>query len=578
MFGIEEPGLIEKKKQPFLAKSNVRFISVILTLTLLNPYASVREGITQTGLPAPSISGPSSSTMNYTISWSSQVELFEYAKLEEWTSYTGWKDPMKISENSKTFHNKLDGTYKYRVKICEWDSELRTEYCTPYSAVHTIIVGVPGKPYQVLDGGRTIVSPYSMFTTNGPDLDKDGLADNWENNIASLSMPQVRLDEKEDLLDHPEHHIFDFVRVVPLVPIVKQTSKVGTSPKTTNATNKLKRQPNITGPTSSTGTYTINWDPQYPSEYAKLYEHTCHSIIGRSQKVHGNSKTYHNKPDGIYRYTVQICEWISESREEFCTPHSVVHSVTVDNPEHIGYLLVIHAFSWSRDYGRYGFRGHLAWRDHNGDVERVAMLWKINNDKQIRLEHVYMAAHEGTSVDHSGVYRACEGCMSCIYGKVIEGTDQRLCIESLQFTSNRLRVRASEDKHAIYPRKKLCEEVVLVAPNFGENCGDGPLYGTKQIKVFNVGEPWSDGQLINHLNDHQVLRRIFPNEAIWSASKFCGGLGFEDNCPGSIGSKLVAASELLQFSGVCETPGSLVYNETDDLNWLVPVISRILGR
>ncbi|MRR15817.1 MAG: hypothetical protein EG826_05110 [Deltaproteobacteria bacterium] len=179
------------------------------------------------------------------------------------------------------------------------------------------------------------------------------------------------------------------------------------------------------------------------------------------------------------------------------------------------YLLVNFAVTWSRDYGRDTLPGRGPYIDyynkviaikHNGDVERITEAWEIVDNRTARLKWVYMSAHSGESL-HSGVWSA-QG-ESCNPGKVKLAVDQNLCAR-VQFEDNRVKVQASEGKHAIYPTVKVCEDVRLVA-TIGEDCGGG---GTHLFSVYNAGEP--DHPLMDDIN------AIFPGEKIWTATDFCG--------------------------------------------------------
>ena len=225
--------------------------------------------------------------------------------------------------------------------------------------------------------------------------------------------------------------------------------------------------------------------------------------------------------------------------------HSVVDFVKVSR-HRCNHIVVTHALTWSKDYGRFDIRAH------NGDIEQVSMLWKIINDKKIVLLHVYTSSHSGESTDHSGVWAACENCRSCNKTKSRLYPDQTLCIDSLIFRSNRLRVYASEDKHAIYPTEKLCEDVILVGPNIGEDCGGGITFGKSSLPVFHVGANGSNSRLIDHLDDHPVLGDIFPGEAVWSSNRFCGGLSCDSNSPHSIGTNLNPPARLLNKINNCD--------------------------
>jgi len=67
--------------------------------------------------------------------------------------------------------------------------------------------------FAFLDGGRRIKSCIPIF--GEPDTDEDGINDKWENAATIELNPYIELDEEEDLKEHPEHHVVNFVRVAP---------------------------------------------------------------------------------------------------------------------------------------------------------------------------------------------------------------------------------------------------------------------------------------------------------------------------------------------------------------------------
>lgn len=181
------------------------------------------------------------------------------------------------------------------------------------------------------------------------------------------------------------------------------------------------------------------------------------------------------------------------------------------------YLLVHFAVTWSRDYGRATLPGRGPGIDeynkiiatkHNGDVERITQAWEIIDNRTAELKWVYLSAH-GDETRHSGIWNA-KG-ESCNTGKVKLGPDQKLC-STLQFEDGRVKIQASEGKHALYPTAQLCEDVRLVA-TIGEDCGGG---GTHIFPVYNAGEPDERYRLMDDVG------HIFPGEKIWSAQEFCG--------------------------------------------------------
>jgi parallel beta-helix repeat protein len=228
------------------------------------------------------------------------------------------------------------------------------------------------------------------------------------------------------------------------------------------------------------------------------------------------------------------------------------------------YILFFYVVTWSMDYGRHCGAGGIIpdWlcMPHLGDTERIIMAWKVVTDRTMRLMHVFTSAHEDTDDDHSGVWspweRSCND-MKCI-SDVPWWQHQELCA-NLWIWKNRLVVRASEDKHAFYPKTGVCEKVWLIRiigvtpiPGFilpfaimvEEDCGGGGKLGYDHPfpPVYNVGEPDPEHHLIDDLDDHPELCSIFPGERIWDLgedAEFCGGLKdmMDLGCCTSIGKK-----------------------------------------
>jgi len=203
------------------------------------------------------------------------------------------------------------------------------------------------------------------------------------------------------------------------------------------------------------------------------------------------------------------------------------------------YILFYYCVTWSKDYGRY-LDWELPFKNlfeaHNGDVEKVVMAWKVIDDKNLELQYVYTSAHGGAETKHSAVWKAKGSTKN--KGTVYLGFDEWMCA-ALEFQDNRLKLQASEDKHAIYPTEHCGDNVTLVAGKVGEDCGGG---GLQSFTCYNTGEP--NAPLMDDIGF------IFPNERIWSGNKddpsaFAGGLEVTENCPGKIGNNL-KGTEMLE--------------------------------
>jgi len=120
------------------------------------------------------------------------------------------------------------------------------------------------------------------------------------------------------------------------------------------------------------------------------------------------------------------------------------------------HLLFYYVVAWSRDYGRFGRE------EHNGDTEPLIIAWQVVDDYTIQMQCVYIEAHGGCSKRHDLwlPYRvSCNVAPYCDTPERIGGY-QELC-SSLEFVDRRLKLCASEGKHALYPSCHVCESVLL---------------------------------------------------------------------------------------------------------------------
>jgi thioredoxin 1 len=174
-------------------------------------------------------------------------------------------------------------------------------------------------------------------------------------------------------------------------------------------------------------------------------------------------------------------DWFSHWGEHYIVNFVRVTPISKGNTE---YILFFYVVTWSKDYGRYCqtdiFYDKLC-EPHLGDTERIIMAWKVVTDRTMRLNYVFTSAHEDTNDDHSGVWSPWEkSCnpMKCISN--IPGWEHQELCANLKFMNNRLVVRESEDKHAVYPSTGVCEDIWLIRIVLGwlpilveEDCGGG---------------------------------------------------------------------------------------------------------
>ena len=232
------------------------------------------------------------------------------------------------------------------------------------------------------------------------------------------------------------------------------------------------------------------------------------------------------------------------------------------------YVIFYFAVSYTKDYGR--LVDVALTQGHNGDMERVTMVWQCIDPNTLKLAYVYTAAHSANF--HGGVWDANRqttniGIVTDVLGKPFA---EDVMTANLEFKDNRLKLYTSEDKHANYPSLEVGEKARLVwvgdvmigvgtavAGPFGlllglgasaesglaealgaeeystayvqEDVGGGP---EKKWPCYNVGEPAGDPNLPGYDPGRQLIDDIgplFKNERVWSGNKlrpdcFAGGL------------------------------------------------------
>lgn len=131
-----------------------------------------------------------------------------------------------------------------------------------------------------------------------------------------------------------------------------------------------------------------------------------------------------------------------------------------DNPR---FILFYYVLAWSRDYGRFGDYGGPVHQAHNGDTEPVLMAWRVIDEHNLQLERVYNMAHGGSTKQANSWDPYAYSCNSAGISNA-DGDRVGTCqyCSALDFYDNRLLFHASEDKHALYPSCRVCEDVTLV--------------------------------------------------------------------------------------------------------------------
>lgn len=234
---------------------------------------------------------------------------------------------------------------------------------------------------------------------------------------------------------------------------------------------------------------------------------------------------------------------------------------------HPTYVIFSYLNTWSYDPGG-GVQQPFVVVDenHRGDSERIYTAWRVIDDHTLHLEWVSTSAHGGIT-DHSGVWNVADRvCNTANWAAVSVsgfsfGGNEPMCSNLTFDGDGHLVMYTSENKHAMYPTKGLCNSVSIGRVNgvavYGENCGwdpgswpwswkesdfsGDPRYlgnGRWHFHVYNVGE--KGYRLIDYLDNPDQWRGLtgdqvaqllgeFPNEAVWSGNtdhpdKFCGGV------------------------------------------------------
>jgi hypothetical protein len=249
--------------------------------------------------------------------------------------------------------------------------------------------------------------------------------------------------------------------------------------------------------------------------------------------------------------------WLKSGHDD----QHVIHLVRVSpypSKENPVYIIFEYAVTWSMDYGALIASGTylndpIIFENHRGDVEFVKMAWRIQNERSIKLEWVYTAAHDPVNT-HKGVWNAydptCNRAQMADTGYLTladtEAVGTELMCAALAFKNNHVLLYAALDKHAMYPSLDVCNKhthlvVWSGGPVWSDSCGSrGPFL----FDAYNIGEPdghliselwqpWTSGDWID-LTESQVqsLMGLFPNETVWNGNLgindkgpvFCGGL------------------------------------------------------
>ena len=306
----------------------------------------------------------------------------------------------------------------------------------------------PGFRLALSDKGRTLTSNLSIFVKEDEvrnleiDSDGDGIVQEWEDMAMEYIKPYIELDEEEDWLirRNAPHIVLADINTKIVIPSV--VAELGES--------QLEK-------------YVEFAKRIIPPLVAELGESALEKydelgLITTATDHVANFVRVHPYPDFYY-----------------------VHNFNYHSTNLPQYIIFRYVVTWSFDYGRFGIESH------EGDHERIFMAWKVIDDKTLRLEWVFTSSHGGPNAHH-GVWNAWYSV--CNKGDVALTTDRtahsEVMCSNLQFVNNRLLVYASEDKHAIYPSCKVCENVKLFIDIAGEDCGEG---GRFRFHCYNVGEP-----------------------------------------------------------------------------------------
>jgi len=120
--------------------------------------------------------------------------------------------------NMKTLDYIADSTGTWYIKITRSSGE--GEYQLSINAPDIHITQKPKLELSISNEGRGLISNLPIFVNESErgseiDLDGDGILQEFEDQAMDFINPKFELDEDEDWLKHPEHHVVNFVRVFP---------------------------------------------------------------------------------------------------------------------------------------------------------------------------------------------------------------------------------------------------------------------------------------------------------------------------------------------------------------------------
>ncbi len=272
--------------------------------------------------PVPTISGPTTSSpdFEFELTWTASVGAIRYE--------------LQQNRNGSTFSNEYTGplrvyrtqrgsgaNYGFRVRACS------DTICSAYSSEHHVVVD--GGP--VLPQPPTLTAPATSATGSYPL--------SW---TASSGATFYRLEERS--INGSWGQIYGgsgttfSVSNRPSGTFEYQVRACLSSGQTTCGGPSIERTvvvtlvqippvPTLSAPPSSTGSYTVSWDPTNGATIYRLDERFNNGTWAEVQATSATTRPFSSKPDGSYDYRVRAC---ASTNVAECSTHSNMVNVVVN--------------------------------------------------------------------------------------------------------------------------------------------------------------------------------------------------------------------------------------------------------
>lgn len=289
---------------------------------ICEPYSAEATVVVSTvpvpGTPGPLTVTPAQSTGTFSIAWGTVTGTVTYT-LEEQVSPTATWTAVNTSATSPTSRTRPDGSYSYRVRACAGAT------CGGYSNVASVTVlgtpGVPGSLGPNLTTGTAYTLSWGASTgtvTKYVLQERVGTAA-WKNVHSSTTRSKTFSDKDEAVYEYR----------------VQACNASFCSGFTASKFVTVAPPPNLTGPTTSSGVFTLSWTlPPSPGDVPRLEERVGTGTWRTVFDVRGHSastiyKVCQSCSAVTYQYRLRMCDFEPELPQPICDQPGAVHRVAV---------------------------------------------------------------------------------------------------------------------------------------------------------------------------------------------------------------------------------------------------------